>query len=541
MSSGGGGGGRKRGKLRTAFWYILFAEQNVVYTFLKYLFISITTSVLIIRFSFFFRPVRSLWNDELWVAVAVITSDLFGSQAQWNATHPQLSGLLYLNTVKLLGIIFGYGEHVLRFFSLLAFLGTLFLVWKILRKVFDVDAVFAWGAVAMTSILPVYIRYSNELKPYMGDTFFILFVVWAYHLFSVGKIKVFWLGIIYSLILLFSIPSSFFIAGVLIVEFICALKSKDKKRILTLLLSGLLVVLVFAAHYYFWLHNSTKWSTLISFWENNYFNMFPTNIEQILHNYKLIERLFMKSLFPFSVFLSCLMAFCGFLLVIFMKHKPSIAVGLSIVLWLIASHFEKYPIAFRLNLFVYALIIIYMFVCLDRSKLIFRVKSLSNHLIANIKGKHLALFFIVFSIWMGRDYIDYGGKGLYFRGNQANELIEYVQTNIKDDEFLYVVNGAVVNKKTVWYKNGINNNSIGETDKKNIIWGSRFWRKNDEFNEDIEFGKIISARKCYILFCQIKFGDYKDYLKKLSAFGDLKLVKNVYETRLYYFTAKSKN
>ena len=558
-----GGGRRNKGKLRTAFWSIFCAEQNVIYAFLKYLFISITTSVLIIRISFFFRTVRSLWHDEAWVAVSIISSNLFASQAQWNKYHQQLAGILYLNTVKLFGMIFGYGEHILRFFSLLAFLGMLFLVWKLLRKVFNIEAIFAWAGVSMASVLPTYIYYSNELKPYMGDVFFILLVLWVYHLFSIGKIKVFWLGIIYSVILLFSIPSSFFIAGVFIVEFIDALKSKDKKRILELSLSGFLVLTVFIAHYYFWLSYSSESKGLKGYWKLNTFNMWPTSIKEIHNDYKLITGLFHKSVFPFSFSLSCLMAFCGLILAIFKKHKPSIAVGLSIVLLLTASSFGKYPIAQRLNLFVYALTIVYMLVFLDRCKFMLIIESLSKSLITRINAKHLALIFIAFSLWMGRDYIDYTGKGLYkvsiqrtglqnlrenidytsenlYRviGGDANELIKYVQDNIKEDEFLYINN---MGKFALEYKNGIGNKTIGKTGKDNIIFGKGSWRKSERnLKEKIEFGKIVSAKKCYVLIYHNTLNEYRDYLKRLSAFGDLKLVMNVHETRLYYFTAKNK-
>jgi hypothetical protein len=367
----------------------------------------------------------------------------------------------------------------------------------------------------------------------MGDAFFVLLIIWAYHLFSVGKIKVFWLGIIYSLILLFSIPSSFFIAGVLIVEFIAALKSKDKKRILALSLSGLLVTLVFIAHYYYWLMPITKSGWLKNYWQGHRFNMFPTNIKQISHDYKLMKRLF-GNLFLSRLFL---IAFCGLLFAIFKKHKPSIAVALSIVLWIIASHFEKSPIVLRLSLFVYALTTVYAFVCLAKINFSMKIESLSGRLIAKINAKHLALFLIVFFLWMGRDYINYTRGGLYIRGQQANELIEYVQSNIKDDEFLYVTDMA---SNIVRYKNGVNNKSIGKIGNENIIWGKGRWRRN-ELNEDIEFAKIISAKKCYILFYHDGIKQYNEYLKKLSAFGNLKLVKNVYETRLYYFTAKDKN
>ena len=62
------------------------------------------------------------------------------------------------------------------------------------------------------------------------------------------------------------------------------------------------------------------------------------------------------------------------------------------------------------------------------------------------------------------------------------------------------------------------------------------WAK--KLDEKVEFEKIISAGKCYILFTRYSFKHYRKILNRLRAFGDLELVMNVYETRLYYFTAK---
>lgn len=117
---------------------------------------------------------RSLWCDEAMLANNVITrgyGELVGALQNNQACPP---GFLWV--VKTIGLFAGYGEYPLRFFSLVAGVSTLALVYLIGREIMGRLATLC--CLALVAVHWSLIYYSSELKQYSGDAMWCALLVW---------------------------------------------------------------------------------------------------------------------------------------------------------------------------------------------------------------------------------------------------------------------------------------------------------------------------------------------------------------------------
>ena len=114
---------------------------------------------------------RNLWTDEAWVALAAMQPTATEALVAGQSTPP-----FYLLTLWALVPFWGHGEMLLRSLSWLFGVGTLWLIWRLSRRLVEVPAaVLALAAVAFS---PMMVYYSKELKQYSGDAFFAVLVLW---------------------------------------------------------------------------------------------------------------------------------------------------------------------------------------------------------------------------------------------------------------------------------------------------------------------------------------------------------------------------
>ncbi|MDR3244300.1 MAG: hypothetical protein LBT79_06075 [Elusimicrobiota bacterium] len=301
---------------------------------------------------------RSLWLDEAMLAESIVTRNLWDLVAS-PLVNTQTAPIGYLYVVKLLGILFGYTEGVLRSFSFFALCGTLIVEAVLLKKAYKLNTLFTLLAVCITATLGIYMRYSNELKPYMGDTFFMLIIMFVYYLFTIKKLKLPALTAIYSATLLFSSSALFFITAVYIVEIGQAFINKNWKYGRNIAISGFIIFIVFLVNYIYWLMPVAKNPDMIDYWTNQAFS-FSLSKAKMINNIHLIDNLFNQFHQYINIKpLYMILAFIGFIVSLVKKHRHSYVVGISLILLLIASNFEKYPIQVRLVLFIFVPIIIY--------------------------------------------------------------------------------------------------------------------------------------------------------------------------------------
>lgn len=117
---------------------------------------------------------RSLWVDEAMLALNVATRS-FGE-----LTRPldqlQMAPVLFLWSQRAAIAIGGVTEHMLRLVPLLCGIATLPLMFLVARRI--VSRFAAALAVCVLAVSPMVIYYSGEAKPYAGDMFTALALLW---------------------------------------------------------------------------------------------------------------------------------------------------------------------------------------------------------------------------------------------------------------------------------------------------------------------------------------------------------------------------
>lgn len=470
--------------------------------------IIILTSI-IVRIIMYIKC-RSLWLDEAMLAESIVSRnwlELLASPLSNNQSAP----VLYVIAVKLICSILGYSEFSLRFFSFLSFLGLLFCEFIFLRKVFNFNNIKIAFVLTITAVLPAYIWYSNELKPYMSDAFFVLLTILLYFYYTKNKVNITKLTIFYLLIIGFCSPAIFFIGGILSTEFFIAILQKDRRKIFKTFISGIIIVVMFALYYIWWMQPVSE--VMEMFWGNRH-----KEVGFVKETLRIFSTGAGNSGFAcFWIFVP--FALFGIYYLVKQKNNIAYSICLSMFLLLIASLIGKWPITGRLWLFLPTIVLIlvpfgFEFVLKD--------KKIPNKIILGL--------FLSIIIGLFVNCLKYADDKMYFQQEEANRLISYVRQNIKDDEKLYVYPMA---KYIVMFKNGYYNNKIGTIGKDNIIYGINV----EEWNE-LEFGAeldtIVKSQKAYLLFHHTRMG-IDSGLVVLHKYGTVNKVMEFQNTPLYYF------
>jgi hypothetical protein len=474
--------------------------------------LSIITLIGIIVHIKMYTMNRSLHLDEAAFAESIFTRNFF-TLVSAPLLNDQTAPVLYLYVVKIITLVFGHTETALRIFSFITFGGVLFITGILLKKAYRVNTVFVLLGICIISTLGIYMRYSNEFKPYMSDSFFVLTVLFVYYLYYTGKLKLPAVTSLYCVILLFSSPALFFVASVFIVEFITAVIKKDMKHAGRVVLAGIVVLVCFGVYYVWWLMPVAESGYMIDFWENHRFYLVALKKEHVLSNILNIARLFR----PFGVlfFAYPVLFLAGFIGSVTKKNRLSYVVGLAACLLLVASSIEKYPMEPRLYMFVYALIVLYSAVCIDHISTYCFGGKIPAQCIAAVLSAVLLL--------NNAGFTGYGVDKLYVDTHEVNYLIEYVRNHIKDGEYLYSSSNA---NYVLQFKNGYATNKIGNVSQDNILYGG----SGDDFRN------LVNAKKAYLLF-QRKPSE--SFLEQLTTVGALHEVGSYYKTPLYNFSTEA--
>ncbi|MCL2489253.1 MAG: hypothetical protein FWF36_00760 [Propionibacteriaceae bacterium] len=191
----------------------------------------------------------------------------------------------------------------------------------------------------------------------------------------------------------------------------------------------------------------------------------------------------------------------------------------------------------RLWLFLYLWVFIFAFVFLSAIRL-GTTGAKAERLVTRI----VTLLIAVVLILSFRNFPDYGAGAEWtlVPGNQANPLIAYVQKNIQPGETLYSYAAANL---IVEYKNGYNNDTIGNGSTDNIIWGTPLSSNPSTTSASVsaEVSRITNTAGAYVLFYHcyppLSGDPFPDMITTdLQKAGYMDLVLEDYYTPLYWFT-----
>jgi hypothetical protein len=381
-----------------------------------------------------------------------------------------------------------------------------------LKKVFNCGDYSTAFVVAATALLPGYFRYSDELKPYMGDALFAVLTILAYFYYTRGRIKLPALTALCILFLGFSSPAIFFIGGIFAVEFAAAVFHKNMKSIFSVFAAGAVILTVFYLYYRWWMLPVSGF--MQTFWDNTHAS--TGTIKQILLIFKYSRNYDSSIVILFIPF-----ALYGFFTQCKLKNKIACSAVCSLFLVCFASLIGKWPLASRLWLFLPAIILIFTPIGIDAVHNKFRRKKFTA-------AMEFAFFSAVL-LYLSINCLWYTGDKMYIPRHESYELIDYVQKNIKEGETLYVCDNA---KHTLWYRIGFGATKIGNAAKDNIIFGNNTAEERNESYWENDISPVIEHGKVYLIFQSQGIDPALDALRKR---GTLTEVMKVLDTPLYYF------
>lgn len=199
---------------------------------------------------FHFFDNRSFFIDELFLNINVVKMD-FGQLATLPFEYEQKAPLGYLWSVRSFVALFGKQEQALRLFSLLCGIASLLFFWPVARFFLK-----SWGAVVAVGLLALAypaVYHSVEAKQYSAEllaTIVSLYLYTRYRDKATLLAALSW-GVLGGLLLWFSFPTIFVLAGIGMVVCLSALVKKDWKRFGLYLLSCTLWLVSFGLVYYF--------------------------------------------------------------------------------------------------------------------------------------------------------------------------------------------------------------------------------------------------------------------------------------------------
>ncbi|MDR2593996.1 MAG: hypothetical protein LBC87_04415 [Fibromonadaceae bacterium] len=479
--------------------------------------IAIVAMSVIVRIIMYIKC-RSLWLDEAMLAESIVLRNWLELLTPPLASA-QSAPILYVIAVKAIGSIFGYSERSLRIFSFFAFIGLLICEVIFLKKIFNFSNCRIAFVVVMSALLPSYICYSNELKPYMSDAFFVLLTILLYFYYMQNKIKLPVLTVLYILILCFSSPAVFFIGGTLLFEFISAILNKNKKQMLYIAISGITILVVFALYYHWWMSPVSE--AMKAYWDD--YARKKSTIYRIV--FILSDERNIFSLY-FYVWFFVPFALLGIYSLCKSKNKIACSLALSLLFAFLASSIGKWPLVDRLWLFLPT--IVFIFATIGADIVLNKIKAKNRNIMSAVGFSFLLVITLYLSIicleFISRDR-------MYVGQNEINPLISYVQENIKYNEKLYVYQNAI---PAFRYKNGYNATKIGNAANNNIIYGTNIEEWNVGILGNDMQSIILENKKIYLLFAH-HFGIIDGGLLVLQKYGTLTEIMDYAGTLLLYF------
>ena len=317
---------------------------------MAYALIAIGIGLRVVRFA----VRRSLWGDEAKLALNIV-----------NRTYPELLQVLDYDQVAPVGFlwlekaitqILGPTEVALRLVPLLAGIATLFLAYRLSRRVLTPLAMpIALGFVALSSRL---IYYSAEVKPYAVDVALTLAVL-AYGTFppKLTPAQALRVALLGAIAIWFSYPAVLVLAGVGLLNLGQAALAWWRNQTVRwglMLLAMAPWAISFAGVYVLSVSGSASDDTLLGSWSNR--RGFPATLPDLDWLFYALKRMFVKPLeFPEPLFNH--LAIAAWLLggvAYFRQRRPfALALLLSpLAMSLVAAYLYRYPFYSRLIVFL---------------------------------------------------------------------------------------------------------------------------------------------------------------------------------------------
>ena len=460
---------------------------------------------------------RTLWLDEAMLAFSFSKRSLFqltNGVFEWDQSAP----VLYLYAVKILTLLFGNTEFVLRSFSIISYVLVLFLSGFAAKKLFGIR--YPLLVPAFLANMNFILKYSNEFKQYLSECIWVLLVLVVYYYYKERGLAWWKMTVFFMVFIWGANPACFFIGGVLLYEFIQGIWIKDKTIWRNSIVTGIGVGISFVVYYFYWLRGIALSGTMQSYWDNASFPLIPRSIADLKMAKAMVYEIFIT--FREARIFMVAFVLAAFLIGIFREGNRYAAVMLlGFLVSLFASSIHMFPIADRLWCFSFPLFTILAFYAIDQMAA------------AGSRGELVAVF-LMFTLMLTNNGIAVykNAENVFQPGEEANPSIAWLQEHVAADEKVYVYYQSIPVTK---YKIGYDTERIGNAETDNIIWATDTLDKEDAQGD---IAKVLQEARCYILASHAPAERINPLLDAAAEAGSLEVVRSQYETPLHYY-AKS--
>jgi len=394
------------------------------------IFLLVATGIILATIQFFFN--RSLWNDEASLALNIIQKNSFDLLKPLD--YQQVAPILFIQFEKLFTTILPNSEYGLRLFPLICYCTTLFIFSKLLKICLKnkISVIFALSIFVLNLTI---LYYSSEVKQYMSDVLVIVtnyfFLLKTYKNENDRLVTISTIGIV-SILLSHVAPMILFTIGLYLVYDFLFIK---KRSITPLLKTFLLWFLFFSIYYINLIHKHPGRDYMITFWSKLGTFMTLNPFDSAFYEFfiKFFKYLF-QTLLPFSVagaIVLPLLLLSGLVLKIKRKEYGfAILTVVPVVMHLILSSFQMYPVSPRLILYFTPLLILLISSGFDLFLDILKNKVSTNYLQFSVI---IILLFTVFN---------FTGKDFPIRKREIKKSIDYIQQNFRNGDNLFVDRSA---------------------------------------------------------------------------------------------------
>lgn len=302
---------------------------------------------------------RSLSGDEASLAVNIVSRSFQGLTEPLGFHQAAPVGFLYIE--KLLMILLGNADYILRLFPLISGILAVYLLYRISLDHFGIVGIFALSMFALNS-WQVY--YTSELKQYSSDVMITLLLVYL----SIRCLKeeprerdFIWLGVIGAIAIWVSHVAIFILAGTglaLVFE-----KYVQKRRIPFIWLAGLAAVwfVSFGVDYLVALQDSAASRYFQTFWAKAFLPLPPwSDIPWLVNIYYKFVLITLNGTDTGMDHMILILGIIGSLSLLARRPGMAIIVIFPFIMTLIASAWQKYPLSHRFMLFLVPLTLLLM-------------------------------------------------------------------------------------------------------------------------------------------------------------------------------------
>jgi uncharacterized membrane protein len=293
---------------------------------------------------------RSLWADEAMLALNIVERDFAGMFQPLD--YDQGAPIGFLLVEKTFNAMLGKHELALRLFPLLVGLISLLLFYLLLKRITGGPGLIV--ALALFAFNPRLVYYSSEVKQYILDVAVTILLLWIAAPIldaSPRKKEYVWLTLAGLVALWFSHPALFVLAGIGLALVIVTLGWREYSSLRYIVGMGILWLLNIVCLYLLILNDLSQNVYMREYWQGAFLPMPPWSDPGWFMK-SLNENIGIQFGIPYAVFLVFFLMLAGWVTLWFRQRGYAIVFAGIVLVTLIASALQFYPVFERMILFL---------------------------------------------------------------------------------------------------------------------------------------------------------------------------------------------